>query len=626
MGCGGSTEAGGGEAPVTLTKPDDVAVSMPRADRLRPSDRITDLSDVIGLEVDVRVAAGRNLVAKDGRFIGKRTSDPYVVVRFGSLTERSAHVDDDLNPTWDFACKLHVQGKAFKPREISKPECAVQVCVYDRDEGGMFDSDDPMGVVTLPLSALLTASGGIDKWLPVDNCAGCTNASGELHVVCSALPRKALSLKQRDSLAVQDAQISFGLGWDMPGGRRAIDLDTSCVAFGKSGEVIAGECVYFARLRSASGAIIHTGDEQEGDEDLGQVGGMRVCMRVCMRSGAHAHAGMGGGCTLTRTRCVGLQGDDEIVTVDLGRVPPSVKALFIIATVASEGRTFGDVKSARLRMFESASGAERLRFYPATKGAHTALFLCRLTRMGYSGLPTADWAVQMIGDSDHTGRDWGTLVPEMKLYLSDLVPGIATSPDDRVAVMRKGGRVRLADYTTRFAPPTTVEVGLAWDVTDGVNIDLDASVVVLDGGLRLLDVVYFGKLRSSDGAIAHGGDEREGDAQGDDEKISIDLGRVHPQATFLCVCINSYSGQVRAARTCTAACRPARPPTACPHSPACLPKADSRGAEGRLNRPPPPTASSPAPPRGTGARRRQGRQVPPLPQGLGRGARGVRDD
>jgi len=126
--------------------------------------------------------------------------------------------------------------------------------------------------------------------------------------------------------------------------------------------------------------------------------------------------------------------------------------------------------------------------------------------------------------------------------MSDLVPGLVSKPEDRVAIMRKGGRVRLADYCTGFPPPV-VTCGLAWDVTDGINIDLDASIIVLDANLRVLDIVFFGKLQSSDGAIQHSGDEREGDEKGDDEKIHVQLARVHPAAAYLCICINSYTGQ-----------------------------------------------------------------------------------
>jgi len=35
------------------------------------------------------------------------------------------------------------------------------------------------------------------------------------------------------------------------------------------------------------------------------------------------------------------------------------------------------------------------------------------------------------------------LVPEIKGYSRDLVPGIAINPKERVAIMRKGGAIRL---------------------------------------------------------------------------------------------------------------------------------------------------------------------------------------
>ena len=40
--------------------------------------------------------------------------------------------------------------------------------------------------------------------------------------------------------------------------------------------------------------------------------------------------------------------------------------------------------------------------------------------------------------------------------------------------MRKGGLVRLSNYFGPGGPPPTLVLGLFWDVTGGVNIDLDA--------------------------------------------------------------------------------------------------------------------------------------------------------
>ena len=68
-------------------------------------------------------------------------------------------------------------------------------------------------------------------------------------------------------------------------------------------------------------------------------------------------------------------------------------------------------------------------------------------------------------------------------------------------------------------------MGLSWSVTGGQNIDLDASCVYLDASLQPIDTVWFRQLRSGDGAVQHMGDEREGDAVGDDESIKV-LGRI----------------------------------------------------------------------------------------------------
>ena len=127
--------------------------------------------------------------------------------------------------------------------------------------------------------------------------------------------------------------------------------------------------------------------------------------------------------------------------------PVQVRALFFLATVCDDGRTFADVKSARMRLVDWGSGAEVCRYVPATKvhrctpplalgpcvlhtcahpayalrpstpstmtrlmpasrqGAHTALFVARVAR----GMGGTDWHLSTIGEVDHTARDFGSL-------------------------------------------------------------------------------------------------------------------------------------------------------------------------------------------------------------------------
>ncbi|MFT5720250.1 MAG: tellurium resistance protein TerZ [Motiliproteus sp.] len=80
-----------------------------------------------------------------------------------------------------------------------------------------------------------------------------------------------------------------------------------------------------------------------------------------------------------------------------------------------------------------------------------------------------------------------------------------------------------------------------------VAVDLDASVGVFDGDGKLLDVIYFGQLKSKCGGVNHSGDDRTGDMDGDDgldnEIITIDLERLSPKAQQLAFVLNSFQGQ-----------------------------------------------------------------------------------
>lgn len=73
------------------------------------------------------------------------------------------------------------------------------------------------------------------------------------------------------------------------------------------------------------------------------------------------------------------------------------------------------------------------------------MFLMRIARDG-----PGVWKMTIIEDTDHTARDFGTLIPEIKGYSRDLVPGIQINPTERVAIMRKGGAVCLEGTNLSF--------------------------------------------------------------------------------------------------------------------------------------------------------------------------------
>ncbi len=77
-------------------------------------------------------------------------------------------------------------------------------------------------------------------------------------------------------------------------------------------------------------------------------------------------------------------------------------------------------------------------------------------------------------------------------------------------------------------------------------VDLDASCALYDTSKNLIDVVYFGSLRSKDGAIRHSGDDLTGDMDGDDgldnEIITLDFTRLNPAVNHVAFVLNSFRG------------------------------------------------------------------------------------
>ena len=97
-----------------------------------------------------------------------------------------------------------------------------------------------------------------------------------------------------------------------------------------------------------------------------------------------------------------------------------------------------------------------------------------------------------------------------------------------------------------------VRMGLGWDAikkkglfggTKEVSVDLDASAILFAADKRVLDVVYYGNLRSNDYSLIHTGDNLTGAGDGDDESIMVDLPRVSPQVAHIVFVVSSYSGQ-----------------------------------------------------------------------------------
>ncbi|WP_405561671.1 TerD family protein [Streptomyces canus] len=146
------------------------------------------------------------------------------------------------------------------------------------------------------------------------------------------------------------SQVKMGLGWEPAYRSKDIDLDASVIAYGPQRNHI--DSCYFGKLSIVGGAIKHSGDNLTGE---------------------------GGG-------------DDEVIVVDLGRLPQEVTGL--VFTVNSfSGQKFTEVAKAYCRLIDAASGEELVRFDLTNAEAQTGVMMAKLIKQ-FSG----EWEMTAIGD------------------------------------------------------------------------------------------------------------------------------------------------------------------------------------------------------------------------------------
>jgi stress response protein SCP2 len=158
--------------------------------------------------------------------------------------------------------------------------------------------------------------------------------------------------------------IRMGLGWDPIRrgglfGRRAIEIDLDAwVAMFADRDLV--DLVYYGQLASKDGSIRHQGDNLTGEGE----------------------------------------GDDEVILVDLTRVPAHVTTLLFIVT-SYQGHTFEKVVNAFCRLVDNTTDTELAR-YSLTGGMRfTAMAMAKVFR------GEGDWQLQALGegfDAKHPGE------------------------------------------------------------------------------------------------------------------------------------------------------------------------------------------------------------------------------
>ncbi len=121
---------------------------------------------------------------------------------------------------------------------------------------------------------------------------------------------------------VEISRLMVGMGWNPSETSHNMDLDSSVVMIKGNAEIL--ETVYFGNLSDKSGGIKHYGDNLVGSEKYGN----------------------------------DREKDDENISIDLSRVPQSVKCLAFIVNIydcVSRRQTLADARNLHIRLIEDSS-------------------------------------------------------------------------------------------------------------------------------------------------------------------------------------------------------------------------------------------------------------------------------
>ncbi len=110
--------------------------------------------------------------------------------------------------------------------------------------------------------------------------------------------------------------------------------------------------------------------------------------------------------------------------------------------------------------------------------------------------------------------------------------------------LTKGERFNLSKETPDFSK---IAIALGWQVSQTAqNCDIDASVFMLAADGRIPDEKYFvfyNNLTSPDGAVRHSGDSRNGQVEGDDETVYVDLSKINSAIQEIVFVVTIHEGQ-----------------------------------------------------------------------------------
>jgi tellurium resistance protein TerD len=168
----------------------------------------------------------------------------------------------------------------------------------------------------------------------------------------------AINLQKGQRESINAPKFTVGLGWDTNSSSTgtAFDLDASVFVMGENKKILTdSHFVFYNNPKTPDGAVEHTGDNLTGDGD----------------------------------------GDDEQIKVDLSKIDANASEICIVVTIhdaESRKQNFGQVRNSYIRIFDSDSKAELLKYeLEEDFSIETAIEFGRIYKRG------ADWKFEAVG-------------------------------------------------------------------------------------------------------------------------------------------------------------------------------------------------------------------------------------
>ncbi|HEY0116179.1 MAG TPA: TerD family protein [Allosphingosinicella sp.] len=158
-------------------------------------------------------------------------------------------------------------------------------------------------------------------------------------------------------------KILVGLGWDTRStDGQDFDLDASAFLLKEGDKVRADtDFIFYNQLKSSDGSVEHTGDNLTGEGE----------------------------------------GDDEVIKVDLSKVPPEIQKISVAVTIhdaETRRQNFGMVTNAFVRVVNDGNGSEIARYdLSEDASTETAMIFAELYRHG------AEWKFRAVGQGYNGG-------------------------------------------------------------------------------------------------------------------------------------------------------------------------------------------------------------------------------